>query len=116
MNERRAARRYSLSLSAIVNAPSGEDGVPQRGKTRDVSTRGVYLVLERAVSRESEVELRMVLSTDPSGGGGLVRALGKVVRVDEWSQNRNRRFGVAAVLRRYEIVRSDPVAPPTRTL
>lgn len=116
MTERRAARRYDLSLSAIVSAPSGVYGIEQRGKTRDVSTRGVYLVLERPVSRDSEVDLRMFLSTDPSGGAVLVRAVGKIVRLEELFQNRTRRFGVAAVLRRYEIVRSEPVAPPTRTL
>jgi hypothetical protein len=82
-----------------------------KGKTRDVSNRGVYLVLDHAVTRDADIELNMVLPTDTSGGTNvLVRALGRVVRVEEWAQDRNRRFGVAAVIRRYEIIRSEPTA------
>jgi PilZ domain len=114
MAERRASRRYDLSLSAVVRAP-GESDIQQRGKTRDLSTRGVYLVLDRAISRETDVDLSIVLPADMTGGGNvLVRALGKVVRVEEWIQDRTRRFGVAAVLRRYEIIRSDPPPPVPR--
>ena len=113
MTERRAARRYDLSLSAVVRAPSGARGIQQPGTTRDVSTRGVYLILDRAVSRETDVGLTMVLPTGVSGGAGVfVRAVGKVIRVEEWSEGGSRRAGVATVIRRYEIVRSEPCAPP----
>ena len=43
MTERRKARRYDLSLSVTVSSDSGKDAV-QKGTTRDVSTRGVYVV------------------------------------------------------------------------
>jgi hypothetical protein len=113
MTERRAARRYDLSLSVIVRAPSGAKGIQQQGTTRDISTRGVYLVLDRAVSRDTDVDLTMVLPTGTSGNAGVfVRAVGKVVRVEEWSQDGERRAGVAAVIRRYELVRSEPTASP----
>jgi hypothetical protein len=113
MTERRAARRYDLSLSVIVRAPSGTNGIQQQGNTRDVSTRGVYILLDRAVSRNTDVDLTMVLPTDISGGAGVfVRAVGKVVRVEEWSQDGSRRIGVATMIRRYEIVRSEPAASP----
>jgi PilZ domain len=115
MTERRAARRYDLSLSVVVRAPSGVRGTPTQGTTRDVSTRGVYLILDRAVSRDTDVDLTMVLPTDNSGGTGVfVRSIGRVVRVEEWSQDGGRRVGVAAVIRRYEIVRNDPAPFPGR--
>jgi hypothetical protein len=69
----------------------------------------VYLILDRAVSRDTDVDLTMVLPTDLSGAAGVfVRAVGKVVRVEEWSRNGADRVGVATVIRRYEIVRSEP--------
>ena len=71
----------------------------------------MYLILERAVSREVDVDLTMVLPTDMSGTARVfVRAVGKVVRVEEWSQDGASRVGVATVIRRYEIVRSEPAA------
>jgi PilZ domain-containing protein len=112
MTERRAARRYDLSLSAVVRVPSGVRGSKHQGTTRDVSTRGVYLILDRPVSRETDVDLTMVLPTNLTGGVGVfVRAVGKIVRVEEWSEDGNRRAGVATVIRRYEIVRNEPAVP-----
>jgi hypothetical protein len=84
-----------------------------QGTTRDVSTRGVYLILDRPVSRETDIDLTMVLPTGLTGGAGVfVRAIGKVVRVEEWSQDGSRRAGVATVIRRYEIVRNEPHGSP----
>jgi hypothetical protein len=112
MTERRAARRYDLSLSVVVRAPSGTRGIQQQGTTRDVSTRGVYLIVDQPVSRDTDLDLTMVLPTgSPVDSSVFVRAAGRVVRVEEWSESGNRRAGVAAVIRRYEIVRSEPLVP-----
>jgi hypothetical protein len=74
------------------------------------------VVLNRAVSRDTDIDLSMVLPTDASGGASVfVRAVGRVVRVEEWSEGGHRRAGVATVIRRYDIVRSDP-APSTPPL
>jgi hypothetical protein len=111
MTERRAARRYDLSLSVVVRAPLGSRGIQQQGTTRDISTRGVYLIIDQAVSRDTDLDLTMVLPTGTSVDGSVfVRAAGRVVRVEEWSEGGSRRAGVAAVIRRYEIVRSQPAA------
>ena len=115
MTERRAARRYDLSLPVVVRSPVGAKGVQKKGGTRNVSTRGVYLLLDHAVSRNTDFDLTMVLPTEMAGRGGVfVRAVGKVVRVEEWSENGDLRTGVAAMIRRYEIVRSEPM-PAGRT-
>ena len=85
----------------------------QQGTTRDVSTRGVYLIIDQAVSRDADLDLTMVLPTgSPIDGSVFVRAAGRVVRVEEWSESGTRRNGVAAVIRRYEIVRTESFAPP----
>lgn len=111
MTERRTARRYDLSLPVVVRAPGGGKAVPQKGRTRDVSTRGVYLLLDRAVSENSDFDLTMALPTEVAGGPGVfVRAVGKVVRTEEWTEEGSRRVGVGAMLQRYEIVRNEATA------
>ena len=52
------------------------------------------MILDRAVSRDSDVDLTMVLPTRMSGGpGDFVRAVGRVVRVEEWSEDGSGRVG-----------------------
>jgi hypothetical protein len=109
MTERRAARRYDLSFPVTVRPSAGATSAQQKGTTRDVSTRGVYLLLDRIVSPDADFDLTMMLPTEMAGGTGVfVRAVGKVVRVEEWSRGGNPRTGVAAMIRRYEIVRAEP--------
>ena len=44
----------------------------------------------------------------PTGGWGVfVRAVGTVVRVDKWTEDGSLRVGVAAMIRRYKIVRDE---------
>ena len=117
MTERRASRRYDLSLSAMVRVPSGSNGVEHGGQTRNISTRGVYMVLTQTVGQEIEVDLQMNLSAGASGASRVyVRATGRVVRVEEWANDRNRRVGVAATFRRYEIVRAEFPRATSRAL
>jgi hypothetical protein len=117
MTERRAARRYDLSLPAVIRLASGDNGIQQQGKTRNVSTRGVYLVLDQPVSKDTEFTLNMVLPTEISGTVSVfVRAIARVIRLEEWTNDRSHRVGVAAAIRRYEIVRSQPSPSSSRSL
>jgi len=45
MTERRTARRYDLSLPVIIRIPAERQDDSQEGKTRDISTRGLYFVI-----------------------------------------------------------------------
>lgn len=111
MTERRTVRRYDLSLPVAVRAPAGGKASSQQGKTRDVSTRGVYLLLDRTVTQNSDFDLTMTLPTEMAGGAGVfVRAVGKVVRIEEWTEEGRPRVGIGAMIRRYEIVRHPPAA------
>jgi c-di-GMP-binding flagellar brake protein YcgR len=117
MTERRSARRYDLTLQAVVRAPAGAKGAQLEGTTRDVSTRGVYLLLDHAFSRNGEFDLTMILPTEIGRGAGVfVRAVCKVVRLEEWTEDGSPRVGVGVMIRRYEIVRNEPTSLSGRSL
>ena len=108
MNERRTARRYDLSLPVIVRIPIEGEAASRSGKTRDISTRGVYFVMVEDLNAGSELDITMTLPSEVTGGTEVfIRALGKVVRVEKRSEDGNPRFGVAAQIERYEIVRNE---------
>jgi c-di-GMP-binding flagellar brake protein YcgR len=108
MTERRTARRYDLSLPIIIRVPTERELDTQQGKTRDVSTRGLYFVIEQNLEAGSELDITLTLPAEITHGTEvLVRALGKVVRVERRTEDGNTRMGVAAVIERYEIIRGE---------
>ena len=110
MTERRAARRYDLSLPVIIRVPSGNGGLSRNGKTRDISTRGVYFTVEQSFSDDAELDLTLTLPAEITRGTEvLVRAQGRVVRVERKPQaDGTERVGVAAVIEKYDIIRGEP--------
>ncbi len=108
MTERRTARRYDLSLPIIIRVPAERELDTQQGKTRDVSTRGLYFVVEQNLEAGSELDITMTLPAEITHGTEVfVRALGKVVRVERRMEDGNARMGVAAVIERYDIIRGE---------
>jgi c-di-GMP-binding flagellar brake protein YcgR len=108
MTERRTTRRYDLSLPIIIRIPTERELDTQQGKTRDVSTRGLYFVVEQTLEAGSELDITLTLPAEITHGTEVfVRALGKVVRVERRMEDANTRMGVAAVIERYEIIRSE---------
>lgn len=108
MTERRTARRYDLSLPIIIRIPTERELDTQQGKTRDVSTRGLYFVVEQNLEAGSELDITMTLPAEITHGTEVfVRALGKVVRVERRMEDGNTRMGVAAVIERYDIIRGE---------
>jgi c-di-GMP-binding flagellar brake protein YcgR len=80
----------------------------QQGKTRDISTRGLYFVIEQNLEAGSELDITLTLPAEITHGTEvLVRALGKVVRVERRSEDGETRMGVAAVIERYDIIRGE---------
>src|SRR5207245_10268666 len=99
MTERRIARRYDLSLPVIIRVPAERIADAQIGKTRDVSTRGVYFVLDQDLEPGSELDITLTLPAEITHGSEVfVRALGKVVRVEKRLEDGSTRMGVAAVI------------------
>jgi c-di-GMP-binding flagellar brake protein YcgR len=108
MTERRTARRYDLSLPIIIRIPTERALDTQQGKTRDVSTRGLYFVVEQNLEAGSELDITLTLPAEITHGTEVfVRAMGKVVRVEQRTEDGNVRLGVAAVIERYDIIRGE---------
>lgn len=108
MTERRTARRYDLTLPISIRY-AAESLVGRRdGKTRDISTRGLYFVIGQDMEAGSELDITLTLPGEITHGSDvLVRAQGKVVRVEKRLEDGEPRQGVAAVIERYDIVRKE---------
>src|SRR5580692_6967027 len=108
MTERRTTRRYDLSLPIIIRIPTEQALDTQRGQTRDISTRGLYFVVEQNLEAGSELDLTLTLPAEITHGTEVfVRALGKVVRVERRNEDGTARMGIAAVIERYDIMRGE---------
>ncbi len=107
MNERRTARRYELSLPVQVRFASAEEAASHNGQTRDVSTRGVYFMMDQEIAPGSEFDFTLMLPAEVTRGTEvLVRAHGRVIRVDKRGTDASPSIGVAAAIERYDIVRN----------
>jgi PilZ domain-containing protein len=108
MTERRFARRYDLTLPVIIRVPAERVADAQKGKTRDISTRGLYFVLDEDLEPGSELDITLTLPAEITHGSEVfVRALGKVIRVEKRYEDSSARMGVAAVIERYDIIRGE---------
>lgn len=110
MTERRLARRYDLSLPVSVRLPINLDDGPRSGQTRDISTRGVYFVVQKDLAPGTELDFTLTLPGEITRGTEvLVRVHGRVVRVDRRRDEDHETIGVAAVIERYDIIRGEGI-------
>jgi c-di-GMP-binding flagellar brake protein YcgR len=100
MTERRTARRYDLSLPVIIRVPTERVADTQKGKTRDISTSGLYFVLEQDITLTLTAKIT-------HGSEVFVRQLRKGIRVECRMEDGSARMGVAAVIERYDIIRGE---------
>jgi len=105
-HKRRAANRYNLMLPVMVQTA----GQPSRSaRSKDVSTAGIYLVLESDDNLLPETELCLTVTFPKEITGEdevLLRAHGKAIRVDKFGQGGTGRVGVAVVFKRRDFIRS----------
>lgn len=108
VDERRAARRYDLTLPVIVRVPTEHSLIRQEGSTRDISTRGLYFVVDKDVQPGSELDITLTLPAEVTRGSEVcVKALGRVLRVESRIEDQTPRMGVAAMIERYDIIRTE---------
>ena len=109
MTERRMARRYDLSLPVNVRLPINREPGAHKGQTRDISTRGVYFMVQKELSPGTELDFTLTLPSEITRGTEVfVRAHGRVVRIDKQHHDEEREsIGVAAVIERYDIIRGE---------
>jgi c-di-GMP-binding flagellar brake protein YcgR len=108
MTERRNARRYDLTLPIIVRMPTERAIDTKNGKTRDISTRGLYFVIDQSLEAGSALDITLTLPGEITHGSDVfIRATGKVVRIERKMEDGTTRMGVAAVIERYDIIRGE---------
>jgi hypothetical protein len=101
-------RRYDLSLPVSVRMPINREPGAHSGQTRDISTRGVYFTVQRDMSPGAEVDFTLTLPGEITRGTEvLVRAHGRVIRVDKRRDDDHETIGIAAVIERYDIIRGE---------
>jgi len=106
MTERRTARRYDLSLPVLIRLPINREPGSHNGQTRDISTRGVYFILNKDMTPGTELDFTLTLPAEITRGTEVfVRAHGRVVRVDKRHDEEHESVGIAAVIERYDIIR-----------
>jgi hypothetical protein len=102
------ARRYDLSLPVNVRLPISREPRSHTGQTRDISTRGVYFTLQNELAPGTELDFTLTLPAEITRGTEvLVRAHGRVIRVDKRTDDEHETIGVAAVIERYDIIRGE---------
>lgn len=110
MMERRTARRFDLSLPLNFRVPTARPIETKKGKTRDISTRGLYFVIDQDLEAGSNLDITLTLPSEITQGTDVfVRITGKVVRVERRVEDGDSRLGVAAMIERYDIVRGEGV-------
>ncbi len=101
--ERRASRRFNMNLPLTIRFLNGTSKVEQEARTRDVSFRGLYFVIESTFEPGMPVEFVLTLPKEVTMAGDVhIQCYGTVVRVEE----HNNRKGVAARIDRYEFLPS----------
>lgn len=111
MSDRRSARRYDLSLPVMIRIAAHGYAETKSGKTRDISTRGLYFVIDQDVREGSDLDIMLTLPSEMTNGDEvMVKASGKIVRVESRTEDGNQRQGVAAIIQRYDIMRGSPTA------
>jgi hypothetical protein len=98
--EKRSTRRFSLDLPISVKfLDNGRRELA--GRTRDVSSRGVFMYLDSEISEGAPIEFVMTLPTEITLADPIrVRCIGKILRVAGAEQEQ----GVAVAIEKYDFV------------
>jgi hypothetical protein len=101
--ERRAMRRFDMRLPAIVRV---EGAGEVHTETQNVSARGVFLYLDRAVATGAKLEVTLTFPPHITLTDAVrVRFHSRVIRVE--NPLPSARVGVAAMIENYEFLRSN---------
>lgn len=99
-------RRFDMRLPASIKLAEGEleEFVTE---TQNVSARGVFFYLDRAVAQGSRIEVTMTFPPHITLSDSVrVRFTARVIRVEKPLPVS--RIGVAALIEEYEFLRSNP--------
>ncbi len=111
MRERRTAHRYRLALPIVIfRLPKVKEADVLRGRTRDISTRGLYFTTDRKLTQGAKLNFSLTLPREITSGTQVsITAEATVVRVEKRKvEDGVERVGAAAVIERFEIIRAEP--------
>jgi len=101
--ERRMMRRFDMRLPAIVRVEGANEF---RTETQNVSARGVFFYLDRAVSAGTKIEVTLTFPPHITLTDAVrVRFSARVIRVE--NPLPSLRIGTAAMIEDYEFLRSN---------
>ena len=101
--EWRMMRRFDMRLPAVVRLETRDE---VKTETQNVSARGVFFYLDRAVSAGTRLEVTLTFPPHVTLTDSVrVRFTARVIRVD--SPLPSARVGTAAMIEDYEFLRSD---------
>ncbi len=107
--ERRAARRYDLSLPIVARAVPHRRSEPCHGRIRDISARGIYFITDEEFTPGAEIEFTVALPVGITQGTGVsIHAHSRVLRAEERRDGDTTHKGVAAVIEGIESIRAEP--------
>jgi hypothetical protein len=102
--DRRSNKRVAAKLPVRIRSTG--TNAELSAETRDVNTNGVFLYTDSRMAEGSEVELVLILPPElTSGEKCWVCCHARVLRVE---QGPNKRFGVAAEIKRMDILPEIP--------
>ena len=102
--DRRRSQRYLLTLGCDV-VRIRREAVQLQGRTRNLSAKGAYFVVDGPVEPGAAIEFLVTLQEGIGEEQGVkLRCRGHVVRLDDQVTSRNQ-VGVAATIDRYQFVR-----------
>ena len=98
--EKRTTRRFSLDLP--ISVKFFNDGSQElAGRTRDVSSRGVFMYLDTEITPGAPIEFVMTLPKEITMADPIrVRCTGKILRLDRSADAQ----GVAVAIEKYDFV------------
>lgn len=107
MTERRVARRYDVTVPVRVRNTGQEIKELPYGKTRDISTSGLYFTVPQPLQAGSRIEMSLTLPTAITGGNEVIlEVVARVVRVEDGPGAEHQTVGVAAHIEKYDIIRA----------
>jgi PilZ domain len=108
MEERRVAHRYKLPLAVIVKRLPLETAPGEiHVTTRDVSTSGIYFTSGERLAVGIKLDLALTLPSEVTQGSAVViDARARVMRVDERTAGIEDRFGIAAIIDKFNVSRA----------
>jgi hypothetical protein len=109
--ERRTSRRYELSFPIVIHVTDLGQTTAYAGRTRDISTRGVYFVLALPLEPGIAIDFTITMPHELTGGSHVfIRGTGRVIWV---ARCRDDSYGIASAIEEYDISREQRISGPS---